>query len=55
MRVDKMSLGVSLEGRVLFLDHKLLELAMSIPEAAKTRNGRLKISIKKVSKGLNSR
>jgi len=39
MRVDKMSMGVSLEGRVPFLDHKLVELAMSIPENVKIRNG----------------
>ena len=31
MRVDKMSMGVSLEGRVPFLDHKFVELALSIP------------------------
>ena len=31
MRVDKMSMGVTLEGRVPFLDHKFVELAMSIP------------------------
>src|SRR5207245_3390251 len=35
MRVDKMSMGVGLEGRVPFLDHKFVELAMSIPEAVK--------------------
>jgi asparagine synthase (glutamine-hydrolysing) len=40
MRVDKMSMGVGLEGRVPFLDHKLVELAMSIPESAKTKNGK---------------
>jgi asparagine synthase (glutamine-hydrolysing) len=47
MRVDKMSMGVSLEGRVPFLDHKLVELAMSIPESVKTRNGTLKYILKK--------
>ena len=31
MRIDKMSMGVSLEARVPFLDHKFVELAMSIP------------------------
>jgi asparagine synthase (glutamine-hydrolysing) len=52
MRVDKMSMGVSLEGRVPFLDHKLVELAMSIPEAMKTRNGNLKHILKKSVRGL---
>ncbi len=52
MRVDKMSMGVSLEGRVPFLDHKFVELAMSIPEAVKTRNGNLKHILKKSVRGL---
>ena len=52
MRVDKMSMGVSLEARVPFLDHKFVELAMSIPEAVKTRNGVLKYILKKSVRGL---
>jgi asparagine synthase (glutamine-hydrolysing) len=52
MRVDKMSMGVSLEARVPFLDHKLVELAMGIPAAAKTRNGTLKHILKKAVRGL---
>lgn len=52
MRVDKMSMGVSLESRVPFLDHKFVELAMSIPEAVKTRNGDLKYILKKSVRGL---
>jgi len=52
MRVDKMSMGVSLEGRVPFLDHKFVELAMSIPEAVKTRQGTLKYLLKKAVRGL---
>jgi asparagine synthase (glutamine-hydrolysing) len=52
MRVDKMSMGVSLEGRVPFLDHKLVELAMSIPERVKTRDGELKGLLKKAVRGL---
>ncbi|OGN55966.1 MAG: asparagine synthase (glutamine-hydrolyzing) [Chlamydiae bacterium RIFCSPHIGHO2_12_FULL_44_59] len=52
MRVDKMSMGVSLEGRVPFLDHKFVELAMSIPEAMKTKNGVSKYILKKAVRGI---
>lgn len=52
MRVDKMSMGVSLEGRVPFLDHKFVELALSIPEAVKTRNSTLKYILKESVRGL---
>jgi len=52
MRVDKMSMGVSLEGRVPFLDHKFVELALGIPTALKTKNGELKYILKKAVRGL---
>jgi asparagine synthase (glutamine-hydrolysing) len=52
MRVDKMSMGVSLEGRVPFLDHKFVELAMSIPEKSKTNGGTLKRILKKAVRGV---
>ena len=52
MRVDKMSMGVSLETRVPFLDHKLVELAMRIPSEAKTRGGQMKQILKKAVRGL---
>ncbi len=52
MRVDKMSMGVSLEARVPFLDHRFVELAMAIPEAVKTRHGTLKHLLKKAVRGL---
>src|SRR5467141_2400210 len=52
MRVDKMSMAVSLEARVPFLDHKFVELAMSIPEAVKTKNGVLKYILKKAVRGV---
>lgn len=52
MRVDKMSMGVSLEGRVPFLDYRFVELAMSIPQRVKTRNGTLKYILKKAVRGL---
>jgi asparagine synthase (glutamine-hydrolysing) len=51
MRVDKMSMGVSLEGRVPFLDHEFVELALSIPESIKVRGGRLKHVLKKAVRG----
>jgi asparagine synthase (glutamine-hydrolysing) len=52
MRVDKMSMGVSLEGRVPFLDHKFVELALSIPAALKTKNNTLKYVLKKAVRGV---
>ncbi|MBI5420539.1 MAG: asparagine synthase (glutamine-hydrolyzing) [Deltaproteobacteria bacterium] len=52
MRVDKMSMGVGLEGRVPFLDHRFIELAMSIPSAVKTKDGTLKYILKKAVRGL---
>ncbi len=52
MRVDKMSMGVSLEGRVPFLDHKFVELALGIPTAIKTKNRELKYILKKAVRGL---
>ena len=52
MRVDKMAMGVGLEGRVPFLDHKFVELAMSIPTTVKVGNGELKAILKKSVRGL---
>ncbi len=52
MRVDKMSMGVSLEARVPFLDHKFVEFAMSIPEKSKTNGGGLKHILKKAVRGV---
>ena len=52
MRVDKMSMGVGLEGRVPFLDHKFVEMAMSIPQSVKIKNGVLKYILKKAVRGL---
>ena len=52
MRVDKMTMGVSLEARVPFLDHKFVALAMSIPPALKTKNHTLKYVLKRAVKGL---
>lgn len=52
MRVDKMSMGVSLECRVPFLDHKFVEIAMSISQRKKTEGNVNKIVLKKAVKGL---
>jgi asparagine synthase (glutamine-hydrolysing) len=51
-RVDKMSMGASLEARVPFLDHKFVELALSIPANVKTRHNTLKFVLKKAVRGL---
>jgi asparagine synthase (glutamine-hydrolysing) len=52
MRVDKMSMGVSLEGRVPFLDHELVTLAMSIPTETKVGDGELKRVLKRAVRGV---
>lgn len=46
MRVDKMSMGASVEARVPFLDHKFVEFAMSIPSEVKTKSNELKYILK---------
>jgi asparagine synthase (glutamine-hydrolysing) len=43
---DKMSMATSLECRVPFLDHELVEMAASMPESVKLRGGRLKHVLK---------
>ena len=52
MRVDKMTMATSLEGRVPFLDHKFVELALSIPARVKTRGGELKYILKRAVRGV---
>ena len=52
MRVDKMGMGVSLEARVPFLDHKFVELAMSIPESVITRSRECKYILKRAVRGV---
>ena len=52
LRIDKMSMAAGLEARVPFLDHKLVELAFSIPTAAKTRDGELKGLLKRAVRGV---
>ncbi len=52
MRVDKMTMGVSLEARVPFLDHKFVEYAMSIPAEMRIQGGNLKYMLKKAVRGV---
>ena len=52
MRVDKITMSESLEARVPFLDHELVEFSMDIPERWKTKNGVAKYLLKKAVEGL---
>ncbi|MEW6350135.1 MAG: asparagine synthase (glutamine-hydrolyzing) [Thermodesulfobacteriota bacterium] len=52
MRIDKMTMAVALEARVPFLDHKLVELMLSIPAQTKIRGGMLKYLLRKAVRGL---
>lgn len=50
MKVDKMSMATSLEVRVPFLDHEVLELAASIPASLKFKNLTTKYILRKTLK-----
>ena len=52
MRVDKMTMATSVEARVPFLDHKLVEFAMTIPQGMKFKNGETKHILKRALKGV---
>jgi asparagine synthase (glutamine-hydrolysing) len=52
MRVDKMSMAVSLEARVPFLDHEFVTLAMSIPSRMKVRGSVTKAMLKQAVRGI---
>lgn len=54
MRVDKMTMAASVEARVPFLDHKLVEFAMTIPREMKYKNGVTKHILKRALKGVVS-
>jgi asparagine synthase (glutamine-hydrolysing) len=49
MRVDKVTMASSIEARVPYLDHKLVEFALSIPADVKYRNGVTKWVLKQVA------
>lgn len=51
MRVDKMTMATSVEGRVPFLDHRLVELGFRIPMSLKVRGGVRKYILKEAVKG----
>lgn len=49
-RGDRMSMAASLELRPPFLDHRLVELAFSLPSSLKVRRGRTKWVLKEVAR-----
>lgn len=48
-KVDRMSMAVSLEARVPYLDPELVELAFEMPDALKVHNGQTKVLLKSVA------
>ncbi|HLG15348.1 MAG TPA: asparagine synthase (glutamine-hydrolyzing) [Blastocatellia bacterium] len=52
MRVDKITMATSVEARVPFLDHKLVELAMAIPQRLKYRGREKKHILKQALRGV---
>jgi asparagine synthase (glutamine-hydrolysing) len=54
MRVDKMTMAASVEARVPYLDHKLVEFAMSIPSGLKYHKRETKYILKRALQGVLS-
>lgn len=54
MRIDKMSMAAGVESRVPFLDHRFVELALSIPPEARVRNGEPKSILRRAVRGVIS-
>lgn len=49
VKVDRMSMAVSLEARVPYLDHELVELAFEVPEELKVAGRDTKVLLKRVA------
>ncbi len=49
VKVDRMSMATSLEARVPFLDHRVVEFALSIPQDLKIKNFKTKYVLKKMT------
>jgi asparagine synthase (glutamine-hydrolysing) len=49
VKIDRMSMAVSLESRVPFLDKDLVELAFQIPGRLKVANGKTKVLLKRIA------
>jgi asparagine synthase (glutamine-hydrolysing) len=52
MKQDQMSMATSVESRVPFLDHKLVEFSCSLPERLKLRGGTTKYILRQAMKGV---
>jgi len=52
MKQDQMSMAASLESRVPFLDHKLVEFATQLPEAMKLRGWTTKYVLRRAMRGV---
>jgi asparagine synthase (glutamine-hydrolysing) len=52
MRVDKMTMATSVEARVPFLDHKLIEFASAIPAQLKYKRGQTKYILRAALEGV---
>lgn len=52
MRADKMSMAASIEAREPFLDHKLVEFMLNVPEHLRFKNKTTKYLLKKAAEGI---
>jgi asparagine synthase (glutamine-hydrolysing) len=47
VKVDRMMMGFSLEGRVPFLDHRIVEFGLGLPDELKVRGGQPKVFLRR--------